>query len=132
MSGRDVVVEALDAVMAGDPAVLAGFGLERLTASSPLWEERLTLDGAGRAELRTRRSIADVGGEAIGAFAHDAGPAAVRAVVQQLQRVPLFRLTPGGRSLIAVSWLSSLPVVIVYGLPPLAEMLCVRKMPNGN
>ncbi|WP_437934759.1 hypothetical protein [Sorangium sp. So ce341] len=85
---NDTMRRALDGALAGDPGILAGFGLERQTLSAPFWEERLSIDGAGRLRLRTNRSIADVSSEPIGAFSHDAGTEAVERLLRALLSLP--------------------------------------------
>ncbi len=85
---NDTVYRALDGALAGDPAVLASFGLERQTLSAPFWEERLSVDGAGQLRLRTRRSIADMSSEPIGEFSHEAGVEAVERLIRALQGLP--------------------------------------------
>src|SRR5262245_12566370 len=44
----------------------------------------------------------------------------------------LFRGTPGGRSLTIPSRLSSLPVVMLYQLGPIIDMVPVQNSPKGN
>ena len=46
--------------------------------------------------------------------------------------LPLFRGTPGGRSLMTPSLLSSIPVVMLYQLGPIMDIVPVKKIPKGN
>src|SRR5687768_636515 len=46
--------------------------------------------------------------------------------------LPLFRGTPGGRSLMTPSLLSSLPVVMLYQLGPAMDIAPVKKTPKGS
>ena len=46
--------------------------------------------------------------------------------------LPLFRGTPGGRSLTTPSLLSSLPVVTLYQLGPAIDIVPVKKIPEGS
>lgn len=129
----DLVEGALDRAAVGDETTLAGFGLERITASSPFWEERLAIDGTGRVTLRTRRSIADVSGEAIGAYAFDAGCDAAASVAKQVRAAALLSFSAvhvepfGVRTIVSIVAGGAAQRVVVGGGPerlaPLGPLL---------
>jgi hypothetical protein len=73
--------EAL-AALRRTPALMQGFGVERVTRRAELWHERLTVAGSGRAILSTVRSFGDASGEDIGRFATELAPATLDDLIQ--------------------------------------------------
>lgn len=113
--------EAL-AALGRAPALMTGFGIERLTVRSELWAERLTVVGTGKATLSTLRSFGDASGEEIGRFETDIlekyRTDLVRAVEATLLGGPPANLSPGDvRLLISVVACGSRMSRVVGGGP---------------
>jgi hypothetical protein len=90
----DALNRQLDRLLAGDDALRAGFGLERVTAASPWWEEVLSVSGDGVALLTTVRSVADVGGEPIGTFHAALTPENIVYLADVIRRTDLAGYAP--------------------------------------
>jgi len=100
------VNELLGRLLDEDEALLAGFGLERLTIAGQLiepatfpWEERLTIQGSGESCFATRRSIADASGEEIGEYSSPQSREVVLNLLRllreaDLDELPLFEIDP--------------------------------------
>jgi hypothetical protein len=117
--------EAL-AALTRTPSLLDGFGLERLTLREDLWQERLAIQGPGRAVLSTLRSFGDESGEEVGRYQTSLGRAHVaeliRAVELTLAGGPSVRLSPGDvRIMITVVACGARLQRTIGGLPPALE-----------
>jgi hypothetical protein len=93
-SMNDALIAALDRALAGDARVLAGFGIERSIFTSPAWDDRTVVDGAGNFTFMTTRSPTDRGGEPIGFFRTKLEPAEMQALLRALKAVAQKALTP--------------------------------------
>jgi len=98
MSDTSAIAEGLRAV-AAVPALLSGFGVERVTERDGLWFERLSISGGGRVHLCSNRSFGDASGEEIGCFETDLAAPRVDQLVRDVQAVlpggPAPNLSPG-------------------------------------
>ena len=101
MIESEVFEAALSKAAAGNDPALQAFGIERLTLVPQSVEERLVIEGSGRASMSTDRSLADLGGYEIGEFRG----ALDKKVVQELATLVLqmrlaklgpFPASPGG------------------------------------
>jgi hypothetical protein len=122
MSDPSSIAEALRAVTAV-PALLSGFGVERVTESDSLWFERLSISGGGRIHLCSKRSFGDASGEEIGCFETELARPRLDQLVRDVQAVlpggPIPNLSPADvRVTISVIAAGARWECIVGGLPP--------------
>jgi hypothetical protein len=80
---------ALDRALQGDAQALAGFGLEQQTLTAPLWDDRISVDGAGSITVTSKRAPGDKGGASIGTFAGKLGKAEFTALLTALRALAL-------------------------------------------
>jgi hypothetical protein len=61
-------IAALDRALKGDANILQGLGIEEAMITSPLWDDRVAVDGKGEVTVTSRRASGDPGGVPIGIF----------------------------------------------------------------
>jgi hypothetical protein len=86
-SMSEVLIESLDRALQGDPQALKGLGIERAVITSPSWDDRTSVDGAGDVTFKSRRAGADRGGTPIGDFRTTLSKEELQAVIRGLRAV---------------------------------------------
>jgi len=94
MIESEVFEAALSKAAAGNDPALQAFGIERLTLVPQSVEERLVIEGSGRASMSTDRSLADLGGYEIGEFRGALEKKAVQELASLLLQMKLAKLGP--------------------------------------
>ena len=80
-------IAALDRALKGDANVLQGLGVEEAMITSPLWDDRVALDGKGVVTLTSRRASGDAGGVPIGVFRDKLEKAELTGVLKSLRQL---------------------------------------------
>jgi hypothetical protein len=82
-------VAALDRALTGDPKALQGLGVEQQTVTSPLWDDRVSVDGAGVVTVTSRRPSGDAGGAPAGLFRGKLEKPALLALLTALRKLAI-------------------------------------------
>ncbi len=80
-------VAALDRALTGDPRSLMGLGVEQQIVTSPLWDDRVSVDGAGVVTVTSRRPSGDAGGAPAGIFRGKLEKPALVALLTALRKL---------------------------------------------
>ncbi len=78
---------ALDRALKGDKKVLQGLGIEEQIITSPLWDDRVSVDGAGVVTFTSRRPSGDAGGAAVGVFRSKMEKEELKSLLQALRKL---------------------------------------------
>lgn len=84
---NEPLIAALDRALQGEADVLQGLGVEEAVLSSPSWDDRVTVDGAGKVTFASRRAAGDRGGSPIGVFESKLAKNDLKALLTALRQV---------------------------------------------
>ena len=84
---NEPIVAALDLALKGDAKILQGLGIEEAMITSPSWDDRVAVDGAGTVTFTSRRASGDTGGAPIGTFRGKMEKEELRSVIRELQKL---------------------------------------------
>lgn len=84
---NEPIVAALEMALKGDAKILQGLGIEEAMVTSPSWDDRVAVDGAGAVTFTSVRASGDTGGAPIGTFRGKMEKDELRSVIRELQKL---------------------------------------------
>jgi hypothetical protein len=84
---NEPLIAALDRALQDDAQVLQGLGVEEAVLSSPSWDDRVAVDGAGRVTFTSKRAAGDRGGAPIGVFQGKLEKDELKALLTALRQI---------------------------------------------